>query len=593
MASLAEAGNRVLFIENTGVRTPALKDLPRLRKRLLNWSRSVKGFRKERENLFIYSPIILPFPYSRLARWFNRKLLIRALQRWMRACGFRRPILWTFLPTPLVLDLIHELEPELTVYYCIDDFASSSPQARRIRTSEAKLFQKADLVFVTSEKLRQHAQRYTDPVHLFPFGVRFRQFEEARNRSDDLPQDMQNLSRPLIGYVGGLHQWVDQDLLAQAAQRFPSASFVLVGPAQTDVSQLQSIENVHLLGAKSHEELPRYIKNFDVGIVPYRLSEYTAHVYPTKLNEYLAMGIPTVATDLPEIQRFNQEHGQIVSIAGDAEHFSQLIQEAMSHNSSTAVSSRIAVSKRNSWEARIERMSDLIEAVSQSRASESEQWKFALRRLYRVARHQVARTVILLVAAYVLLFRSPFIWWVAEPLQLREKPQRSDAIVVFAGGVGESGQAGGGYQERVKHAVDLFHQGMADRLIFSSGYTFVFREAEMMGSLALSLGVPASKILLETKAANTFQNVTRTAEILRRNGWHSALLVSSPYHMRRALLTWHTQAPEIEVIPTPPEHSQFYVRDSSIRWEQIRGILQEYGSMVYYWYKGWIRFGRD
>ena len=63
------------------------------------------------------------------------------------------------------------------------------------------------------------------------------------------------------------------------------------------------------------------MKGFDVGIVPYRLTEYTANVYPTKLNEYLSMGIPVVATDLPEIRRFNAEHGNIVAIAGDAAAF--------------------------------------------------------------------------------------------------------------------------------------------------------------------------------------------------------------------------------------------------------------------------------
>ena len=85
MAALAEQGNRVLFIENTGVRAPVLRDLPRLRQRIRNWRRGVKGFRQERENLFVYSPVILPFPYSRLARWVNRILLGRSLRRWMRA----------------------------------------------------------------------------------------------------------------------------------------------------------------------------------------------------------------------------------------------------------------------------------------------------------------------------------------------------------------------------------------------------------------------------------------------------------------------------------------------------------------------------
>jgi len=98
MSTLAAEGNRVLFLENTGVRSPRLRDLKRLRQRILNWWRGTKGFRQERDNLFVFSPLVLPFPYSRLARLINRFLLLRALRRWMSAVRFHRPIIWTFLP---------------------------------------------------------------------------------------------------------------------------------------------------------------------------------------------------------------------------------------------------------------------------------------------------------------------------------------------------------------------------------------------------------------------------------------------------------------------------------------------------------------
>src|SRR5438128_1695456 len=89
MSALAASGNRVLFVENTGMRRPAIRDLPRVQRRLANWWRGTKGFRLERPNLFVYSPVILPFPYSRIARAINRQLLARALRRWMRAARFR------------------------------------------------------------------------------------------------------------------------------------------------------------------------------------------------------------------------------------------------------------------------------------------------------------------------------------------------------------------------------------------------------------------------------------------------------------------------------------------------------------------------
>src|SRR5438093_745166 len=85
MSTLAAQGHRVLFVENTGVRRPRLSDLPRVRQRLRNWWRGTNGFRQERENLFVYSPVVLPFPYSRAATLVNRTLLLRALGRWMRA----------------------------------------------------------------------------------------------------------------------------------------------------------------------------------------------------------------------------------------------------------------------------------------------------------------------------------------------------------------------------------------------------------------------------------------------------------------------------------------------------------------------------
>jgi len=64
--------------------------------------------------------------------------------------------------------------------------------------------------------------------------------------------------------------------------------------------------------------------------------------------------------------------------------------------------------------------------------------------------------------------------------------------------------------------------------------------------------------------------------------------VSSPYHMRRALLTWHKAAPGIAAIAAPATASQFYAHDRGASLEQMRGIGQEYAAIVMYWWRGWI-----
>ena len=582
MTTLAEQGNRIVFIENTGVRSPRLRDLPRLRQRILNWWRGIKGFRQERENLFVYSPLILPFPYSRVARWINRYFLLRALYRWIQAMGFYRPIIWTFLPTPLVIDLIDRLDPQLVVYYCAADFEQLGLRPRKISRSERMLLNRTDVVFVQGEVLRQRCAPHPN-IHIFPFGV---DMDTFRRQTDSAPE-LQSLKTPIVGYVGGIHRHVDLDLIERIALEL-EGTVVLVGPVQTDVHRLRKLDNVVFVGPQPHPRIPQFIRKFDVGIIPYHLTEYTKTVYPTKLNEYLAMGIPVVATDLPEIRRFNVEHGDVVAVAPDAEAFAAAVREAAEENSRDNAERRIEVARQNSWEARIARMSELTEEAVAARRVSGETWEETLRRLYRTARRRTVHTTVGLVVMYLVLFYTPFIWFVAEPLRVAEPPRPADAIVVFAGGVGESGKAGGGYQERVKQAVDLYREGNAPWLIFSSGYMFAFWEADMMRNLAVDHGVPASAIILETKAANTYENVVFVREILDRHDWRSVLLVSSPYHMRRALLTWQKVVPEITVVPSPVPWSQFYAHGLGASLEQMRGIFHEYVAIIAYWWQGRI-----
>jgi uncharacterized SAM-binding protein YcdF (DUF218 family)/glycosyltransferase involved in cell wall biosynthesis len=588
MTRLAAQGNRVLYIENTGVRRPRVADLSRVRRRIWNWWHSRKGFREERANLFVYSPMFLPFPYSRIAGWINRVLLFRTLKRWMQATGFARPIVFTFLPTPLARTLIAQVAAEAVIYYCADDFSASSASARRISASEAQLVKDADLVFTTSERLRARAAAIGGRVHRFPAGVNFDAFAQVRAAAGPPPADLAALPGPIVGYVGALHQWLDQPLMVKLAARLPQMSFAFVGPPYSDVSRLRECANVHLLGERSHDEVARYIKAFDVGLVPYRLSEYTESVYPVKLNEYLAMGIPVVATDLPEIRRFIAEHGEVIAVAADAEDFAVAITGALGPTAAAVVDRRIEVARKNSWTERVTAMTGLIEEVLAEKKARGDDWDLRFTRVYRLARRRTAQMLFAIVAAYLIVFQTPAVWWLASPLRLSAAPEAADAIVVFAGGVGESGQAGGGYQERVKAAVDLYRSHYAPRLIMSSGFRFAFEEAAVMKELAIANGVPADAIELEQAAANTHENVLFTRDILARHGWRKILLVSSPYHMRRAMLTWRGTAPDISVIPTPVPQSFFYLHERGASLAQVRGIMQEYLAIVAYWWRGWI-----
>ena len=165
------------------------------------------------------------------------------------------------------------------------------------------------------------------------------------------------------------------------------------------------------------------MKNFDVGLVPYRISEYTANVYPTKLNEYLIMGIPVVATDLFEIRRFNGEHGDLIRVASSVDDYVKAIRASIEKSPAPVVARRIEVAQSNSWDRRLEAMSALIDKASAEKAASTAGWEGRLRCIYNLARRRALQIVVPIAIALLLIFYTPLAWWIAEPLRMSSPPQ--------------------------------------------------------------------------------------------------------------------------------------------------------------------------
>ncbi len=597
MSAFARNGNRVLFIENTGVRSPNLKDMQRLKKRIVRWFKSTKGFRKEEENIFIFSPVMLPFPYSRFASWINRRFLIEPLKRWMKAMSFRDPIIWTFLPTNTALDIINEFDDrKMLVYYDIADFDALTDNPKKLKKTEEILIKKCDVVFAQGKGIADKCRKSNPNVHIFPFGVNVKVFEDfLLSSSKKAPADLKDVGRPIVGYIGGIHKHVDIPLISYIAKSHPEWSVVLVGPRQVDTREMEGVPNIFILGKKEFEELPAYINQFDVCTIPYLVSDYTKTVYPTKLNEYYIMGKPVVSTALPEVKATNEENGNMTSIANTHEEFVKLVEKALSSDSVKTLSGRGAIARKNSWSERIEEMSSLIEEViERKKRGQPANWQDKFLLLYKKTKHNVIKSLAVILAAYLLIFYTPIVWILARPLVISEQPKKSDAIIVLGGGVGESGKVGQGYEERAEYAVELYKKGYAGHIVFSSGYVNIFKETLVMKAMAVSLGVPESAIILENRAINTHDSAIFTKELLDKEHWNSIILLSSPYHMLRVSKIFAKFDRGVKISYTPISKSSFYAHDvkgffsKKISVSQIGGIVHEYLGILYYWWKGWI-----
>jgi glycosyltransferase involved in cell wall biosynthesis len=215
-------------------------------------------------------------------------------------------------------------------------------------------------VFVTSQRLREKALRHRSTAYLFPPGVAFERFEAARIHAPAAPPVIRSLARPVVSYVGGLHRWFDVSLLHQVARRMPDVQFLIVGPATVPVESLAALDNVHLTGARPHEDIPAFLAHVDAAIIPYVLDEYTASVFPTKLIEYLAMGLPVVSTSVPEVVAFRNQHGDVVDIADTPDAFAAAIRRALVPQSPDTRDRRSSLAGSQSWAVRVAGMREQI-----------------------------------------------------------------------------------------------------------------------------------------------------------------------------------------------------------------------------------------
>lgn len=107
-------------------------------------------------------------------------------------------------------------------------------------------------------------------------------------------------------------------------------------------------------------------------------------------------------------------------------------------------------------------------------------------------------------------------------------------------------------KRRADKTVELYLAGLAPFIIFTGADTGAGCEAEVMKELAMKQGVPGEKIITETKATDTITNAKYSVEIMRAKGWESAILVSNPYHLKRAKSLFES-SPGISVQLAPAE----------------------------------------
>jgi len=188
--------------------------------------------------------------------------------------------------------------------------------------------------------------------------------------------------------------------------------------------------------------------------------------------------------------------------------------------------------------------------------------------------------LLILVAGILLLTHSFVLTRAAEMLIKKDEIKPADVIVVLAGE----------QEERVRYGTKLLEDDWArkDRIIMAGGpLVWKYTWASLMKEQAESLGIPGKKILLEDKSRSTGEDALYTKEILQQNGFKSIILVTSPYHSKRASLIFErVMGREFKIISAPVDESWFSIDDWWKRRRDRAIVLNEFSRYIWLWIFG-------
>lgn len=379
MSRVAEQ-HRVLYV-NFGSMSP-LKFLARARQReqrpgVLTPRRLLEPVsyrvREGLEVVEIWSPpwfsSLEPSHPLRVELEFDRR--VRALGRWLARRGISDAVFWVYHPG--YGGSVAKLPHRAVLYDCVDEYTAFPEFARArgwIRRRERALCRVADVVSCTAPALYE-AKRSLAPgrTHLVHNVGDAEHFERATLASTEVPRELSELPRPILTFIGAVSDYkLNLDWLYALATQRPEYTLLVIGPVGvadpgTDVAKLSALPNVKLLGHRSYDSLPGYLKGTDVALIPYRINDYTRAVFPIKFFELMATGKPLVISPLPALEAFWDS----VLVAHTAEQFIQQCDAALQEHAAEAQEQRVALARRHSWPARVRQLLDLLEAALAAR----------------------------------------------------------------------------------------------------------------------------------------------------------------------------------------------------------------------------------
>ena len=562
VTSLVNNNNKVLFIENTGIRNANFSDFSRLIDRVKFRKKSIKGFNFLKDGINILSPILIPMPFSYFFIKINTFLLFYKLRQFIKFSKFNDPIIISFLPTPLVLNITKKIDPQLTIYYCANEMQGMSKKInQKLDYYEKRMLKDFDIVFVTSGNLLIKAKKYNNKTYLFPAGVELNKFNHTKNYI--LPDDLKEYNdKKIIGYVGAITRVLDIELLNLVIKKYKNHNFIFIGRVYTDISKLIENKNCYFLGEKNHNEIPSYIYFFDVCLIPYKINNFTNSVYSCKTNEYLALGKPIVASATKEILEINKIGNDVIYASKTHNNFIVNIKDALNSNEVLHKKKRIEFASNNSWDKRFNDINQIIDTnidQSVSKLKIKKEFTFKVKKMNR-------RISIYLIAislfTYMLLY-SPIYNQVINSFKIQNDYFEKNNVIMTLGH-GSLFYLNPNYQQRAVELINFYNNNKNINKIILTGRRQAFHESDIVNALLVSKKIPSPKILLHKKLSkNTFDEIKYIDEIIKKHNINNFVFMTSYFHYHRVKSIFDKNYPEYKIFYNQKDYN--YKNDNLLK----------------------------
>jgi len=319
--------------------------------------RNIFVIRSVSENLHVVN-VYLP-PFTGKLRRITEKIGLLFFKTYLKYLDFKpETAIFYSLQYTFLLNTLKSMNVKI-LYDCVDEHPN--PSDLSVAKEEENLITSSSLVVATSRRLLKKISKISDNCIHIPNGVDFEHFNKAL-KIKEKPKDIQHLQHPIVGFIGGVYDWIDIDLLCKLADSHPDYSILLVGPVDYGRDKMKRRHNITMIGTKKYDIVPYYLASIDVCMIPFKINNVTLASNPIKLYEYLAAGKPVVSTALPEIC---DSASEVVSIGRDHDDFIRKVERAIEDSEKPeekfAVARRIDFARGNSWDKRVQAIKELLE----------------------------------------------------------------------------------------------------------------------------------------------------------------------------------------------------------------------------------------